>query len=147
MSSENCKYHLRGHCRSKSFCLSNHNIQNCPHGKLCNHQDLCQFRHVKICPLFPNCGYMKGKAFIYFTKCSYSHTPPIVHPPYHSLVPRLQYPLPPAPLLPGEFRNLPGIYQRNTVMPATQNNTESAPAASIVKNCEVESLKINAARK
>ena len=138
MSSENCKFHLKGHCRSKSLCLSNHNIQNCPQGKFCNQKASCHLRHVKICPLFPICGTTENGIFTPFPSCSYLHKASIVPPPY---------PLPPPPLFPGEFGSLPGVNQRNTVMPATQNNTESAPVDSIVKNCEVESLKINAARK
>ena len=67
MSSRNCKFHKKGHCRAKTSCIFNHIIPHCPQGRFCPQKSDCQFRHVKICPLFPKCHY---------PICSYYHPPP-----------------------------------------------------------------------
>ena len=72
MLSNNCKFHKNGHCRSKTSCIFNHNFPNCPQGRFCPQKSDCQFRHVKICPIFPKCPY---------TICSYYHPPPNLLPP------------------------------------------------------------------
>ena len=87
MSLKNCRFHQKGHCYNKSFCKSNHDIKVCPQNLLCNQQDSCQFRHVKICPKFPYCGFQNSKGiFIIFQKCSYVHPPlqaPYLPQPHH----------------------------------------------------------------
>ena len=70
---EPCTYFLKGHCKLKSFCQQNHNIQSCSRGKSCKLKT-CQLRHVMLCPLNPKC---------YFPTCSYQH------PTFHPLLPPL----------------------------------------------------------
>jgi len=102
MPSENCRFHQKGHCYNKSFCKSNHDIKVCPQNLLCNQQDSCQFRHVKICPKFPYCGFQNSKGFfIIFQKCSYVHPPlqapylPQPHPPPYPNIVRPLFPASP----------------------------------------------------
>ena len=76
-----CKYHLWGHCRNKTNCRFNHNVDNCPEGLLCPDKgDQCKLRHVKMCRNFlsGSCGFInkEGKWMEYPT-CSYNHSPVI----------------------------------------------------------------------
>ena len=102
MSLKNCRFHQKGHCYNKSSCKSNHDIKVCPQNLLCNQQDSCQFRHVKICPKFPYCGFQNSKGiFILFKKCSYLHPPlqapylPQPHPPPYPNIVRPLFPASP----------------------------------------------------
>ena len=100
MSLKNCRFHQKGHCYNKSSCKSNHDIKVCPQNLLCNQKDSCQFRHVKLCPKFPYCGFQNSKGiFILFKKCSYYHPPP-PHVPPNLSPPDLPLHHPPPILLP-----------------------------------------------
>ena len=140
MRSNICSFFRSGHCKFKLSCSKSHDILTCRFGPSCPFIKSCNFRHPPLCENFlkNKCGFFQNGLFRASKSCSYFHFPSHYPPP--SLVPHLGYPLPPPPLLPGEFGSLPGVNQRNTVMPATQNNTESAPVDSIVKNCESENL-------
>ena len=72
-----CNFFLKGHCMLKFSCSKNHNIQICPQGQLCLQKSSCQFRHVKLCPLFPKCGFINAAGtFTQFPTCSFYHPPP-----------------------------------------------------------------------
>ena len=72
----NCNFHKIGHCNLKTSCTLNHSFPHCPLRRFCPQKSVCQFRHVKDCPLSPKCPY---------PNCSYYHPltiPPLFpHPP------------------------------------------------------------------
>ena len=115
MSSENCKFHIKGHCRAKSSCNSNHDIKICPQNQFCNQRASCELRHVKICQKIPNCGFETTKGvFIFFKNCSYYHPtqPPPNTSPHH-------YPHPPlrAPYLPHPHHPPPNLLYNLLILP------------------------------
>ena len=79
-----CKYHLWGHCRNKSNCKFNHNVDNCPEGLLCPDKgDKCRLRHVKVCQKFltNSCGFFnKNGVWKQYLNCSFNHqvSPPVI---------------------------------------------------------------------
>ena len=79
-----CKYHLWGHCRNKSNCRFNHNVDNCPEGLLCPDKgDQCRLRHVKVCQKFltNSCGFFNKKGvWKQYLNCSFNHqvSPPVI---------------------------------------------------------------------
>ena len=77
----------------------NHSFPHCPLRRFCPQKSVCQFRHVKDCPLLSKCPY---------PVCSYYHPPPNLLPPnllYNLPIlptrPALPPPIPQTPTHPG----------------------------------------------
>ena len=117
---ENCRFHLKGHCKNKSSCNSNHDIKVCPQNQLCNQRASCELRHIKICPKFPNCGFQNKKGvFIPFKRCSHHHpthpplrAPYLPHPHHHPYLPSIPGPFIPAdPVTTSRMNHLENLVQ------------------------------------
>ena len=150
MSLENCKFHLRGHCKNTSSCNSNHDIKVCPQNQFCNQRASCEFRHIKICPKFPNCGFQNTKGvFIPFKKCSYHHpplrAPYLPHPHHHPYLPSIPGPFIPAdPVTTPRVNHLENLVQRFSIDLAAMG-TELTTVKNLINkkagdNSEVQSF-------